>query len=336
ENKLQDVAIAGLAAKDVKQDKQINDNKKAIANETNRAMKAEKQETKSRMIADALLDSKINNETRRAEMAEGMLGKAIATESTSRQIADAFLNQQINKVNNKLYSGKENVSFNSIKIGKNKVSSIDNGTKSVKKGDNHTLATTATVIKSAENGTYTNKVAPEATNVKSATINGAIADLDKTVGDRNINSANASVNDALKEKSIAAAIETTGNLIGDMDFSKSNYVSDSGSITSAINTLDANLNAVDRKYKNLGYHVDHVENHLRGGIAATAALTALVPNARACGNTQVSVGTGNYADKVGFAAGLFHYFSDRVLVNAGGSYATSNDWAFRAGITIGL
>ena len=261
-------------------------------------------ETYGRKIADALLDTKINTETIRAEYAENKLQHEISTEELERKIADAMLDTKIHTVNNKFYSGKEDVNFKSIKLGKNTVSSIDTGETAITEGNSQQIATTATVMKSAENATYTGSTGENVISSQPQTINTAINTLDKA--------------------------------IGNMDFSQTYYVSDSENITSAINKLDTGLANVEADVRNLDHRVDHVEKHLRGGIAATAALTALVPNARDCGNTQISIGSGNYADKVGFAAGLFHYINDRVLVNAGGSFATSNDWAFRAGITFGL
>ena len=71
-------------------------------------------------------------------------------------------------------------------------------------------------------------------------------------------------------------------------------------------------------------------------MAAMSAMSALVPYARDCGDTQISVGTGAYQDRMGIAFGAFHYFNDHVLVNAGASYGGSRQWAIRAGITFGL
>ena len=64
-------------------------------------------------------------------------------------------------------------------------------------------------------------------------------------------------------------------------------------------------------------------------------MTALVPNARTAGDTQISIGTGSYEGNAGIAVGAFHYFNDNVLVNIGASYAGSKSTAFRAGITFG-
>lgn len=192
----------------------------------------------------------------------------------------------------------------------------------------------------------------DATNVASTTGTGSnlaigttvedhLVTLDNAIGNRNITSANASIN-AAAAVSVSDALSVTGDLIGTMDFSGTNYLGGVTNITDALRTLDANIatgmsggaasvamiNQIENK-------IDHVENKLNKGMAAMSALTALVPNARASGRTQLSVGTGTYGDKVGIAAGAFHYVNNRVLVNAGASYGGSGDMAFRAGITFG-
>ena len=69
--------------------------------------------------------------------------------------------------------------------------------------------------------------------------------------------------------------------------------------------------------------------------ALGAAMSALVPNSRSKGNTQVSVGFGHYGGSQALAAGLFHYVNDDMLVNAGISATTSNEVFGRAGVTFG-
>jgi autotransporter adhesin len=62
----------------------------------------------------------------------------------------------------------------------------------------------------------------------------------------------------------------------------------------------------------------------------------MVPNARAEGNTQISIGAGNYGSSSALAFGAFHYLNDNVLLNAGISKASGSEkFASRAGLTIG-
>lgn len=160
------------------------------------------------------------------------------------------------------------------------------------------------------------------------TVEQHLVSLDDAIGNRNISSANAAINTATASN-MSAAMETTGNLIGSMDFDGTQYLAKVSNLTDAVRTLDNNIERVENR-------LEKVEYNLKSGLAAVSALSALVPNARDCGDTQLSVGTGVYADRVGVAVGGFHYFNDHVLFNAGASYGGTRDWAFRAGLTFGI
>jgi len=68
----------------------------------------------------------------------------------------------------------------------------------------------------------------------------------------------------------------------------------------------------------------------------SAAYSAVIPNARAKGNTQLSFGMGVYRGQAGFAAGLFHYFAKgNLLLNVGAATTTEGETSLRAGFTIG-
>lgn len=82
--------------------------------------------------------------------------------------------------------------------------------------------------------------------------------------------------------------------------------------------------------------IDAVESRLDGVGALASAFSALVPNARAAGNTQVSLGLGNYGGASAVAAGMFHYVTSSVLLNAGlSSSFNGHGTAARAGVTFG-
>ena len=114
-----------------------------------------------------------------------------------------------------------------------------------------------------------------------------------------------------------------------MAFDNTRYLNGVPNLSDAVRSLDSNLDRVEQQ-------VQKMERETHSGLAAVTAMSALVPNARDCGDTQISVGTGAYADRMGVAAGAFHYVNDHVLLNAGGSYGGNNQWAVRAGITFGL
>ena len=98
------------------------------------------------------------------------------------------------------------------------------------------------------------------------------------------------------------------------------------------NEADARIAADDA----LQVRLDSVESRLDDVGALASAFSALVPNARATGNTQISLGLGNYAGATALAGGVFHYVSNNVLLNAGVSSSFKQQGtAARAGITIG-
>ena len=71
--------------------------------------------------------------------------------------------------------------------------------------------------------------------------------------------------------------------------------------------------------------------------AMSAAFSALVPNDRVAGNTQISLGYGYYDSESALAAGVFHYVSDNVLLNAGVSGSVNGgSLSGRAGVTFGF
>lgn len=69
--------------------------------------------------------------------------------------------------------------------------------------------------------------------------------------------------------------------------------------------------------------------------ASSAALSSLAPNHRDMGNTQISVGVGQYRGQTAVAAGMYHYVGNRVLLNAGFS-VSGDERSGRMGMTIGF
>ena len=160
------------------------------------------------------------------------------------------------------------------------------------------------------------------------TVEDHLTAVDAAIGDRtNIGSANVAINNATAT-SVASGLQTVGNTIGDMDFAATGYLSGTTDLSSGLRTLDSQLYGVHSD-------VQRLENEVRGGFASMAALSALVPNARAAGDTQLSMGTGVYRDRAGFAIGAFHYLNDNTLLNVGGAYGGSKSGVVRAGVTFG-
>ncbi len=84
--------------------------------------------------------------------------------------------------------------------------------------------------------------------------------------------------------------------------------------------------------------IDDLDDRLDDVGSMAAALSALVPNSRAKGDSQFSMGMGQYKSSTSMAAGMFHYVNDNVLVNAGVSTSLGADQetAARVGFTIGF
>ena len=105
-----------------------------------------------------------------------------------------------------------------------------------------------------------------------------------------------------------------------------------------LTTVEGQIGLLTGQLSGVNDRMDDLTNELRTNLAASNALSALVPNARSRGNTQISVGTGGYKDKVGIAGGLFHYIGDGTMLNAGVSYGFGKqaNIGWRAGVTFGF
>ncbi|MBQ9035785.1 MAG: YadA-like family protein, partial [Alphaproteobacteria bacterium] len=107
-------------------------------------------------------------------------------------------------------------------------------------------------------------------------------------------------------------------------------------LTSAINAVDSKVTQSNRVFSNAISKLDHNYRELRhdfeAGMAGQAALSALVPNAKASGSTQLAVGTGAYKGHTAAAVGGFHWFTDNLLFNAGVAW-DNNEATGRMGIT---
>jgi autotransporter adhesin len=91
--------------------------------------------------------------------------------------------------------------------------------------------------------------------------------------------------------------------------------------------MQSGFDRLERKIEDVDIRLDKVG-------ALTAAFSALVPNSRSSGNTQVSLGYGNYGSEHAVAGAVFRYIGNNTLVNAGVS-VSSDEAAGRVGVTIG-
>ena len=106
--------------------------------------------------------------------------------------------------------------------------------------------------------------------------------------------------------------------------------------TQNINALKNGMARVNTRMDSMQSQIDRLDNRLEQGLATVTALTALHPNPRHQGKTQISIGAGMYADNVAGAVGVFHYLNDKVMLSAGASYGGDSSFAGNVGITIGF
>ncbi len=124
--------------------------------------------------------------------------------------------------------------------------------------------------------------------------------------------------------------------IGNRNYTSTKYVSANSDLSTAVSALDSNLERVENKVDNLDRRVGKMHHEMKSGFASLAAMSALVPNARVAGDTQIAVGTGYYRGTTGFAVGAFHHINDNVLLNAGASYGGNGAAVFKGGVTFGF
>lgn len=127
---------------------------------------------------------------------------------------------------------------------------------------------------------------------------------------------------------VSSHLSALDDAIGDRSAISGKYLSTGGSVTSNLQSLNTGVENVERQ-------VDDLDDKVRGGFASVAALSGLVPNARATGGTQISLGTGAYRNKAGLAVGGFHYINDNVLLNVGASYGGEKSTIVKGGVTLG-
>ena len=110
------------------------------------------------------------------------------------------------------------------------------------------------------------------------------------------------------------------------------YVSGATNLTDAVAGLDSQIHNLDSRYYQLSSDIDDLRDDFNAGMATMSAMTALVPNARATGNTQLSFGTGMYEGEAAMALGGFHWVDDNILLNVGAAWGSA-DTAYRMGVT---
>ena len=182
------------------------------------------------------------------------------------------------------------------------------------------------LVASADATTTTTGAAYYGNLAVGTTVEEHIEAVDAAIGDRrNLGSKNEAINAGTKT-SVAAGIKAAGDAIGDMDFRGLSYVSEGQDLSGAVKNLDTSLARVEGDLRGL-------KRDFERGMASMAAMSALVPNPRAYGNTSLSVGTGAYSGHTAMAVGGFHYLTDNIMLNAGVAWGNSHDASYRLGLT---
>ena len=130
-------------------------------------------------------------------------------------------------------------------------------------------------------------------------------------------------------QNIAAVNTAIGNT---SKLANTHYVSGAANLTDAVAGLDNQIHNLDSRYYQLSGDINDLRDDFNAGMTTMSAMTALVPNARATGNTQLSFGTGMYEGETAMALGGFHWINDNVLLNVGAALCSA-DTAYRMGIT---
>ncbi len=175
-------------------------------------------------------------------------------------------------------------------------------------------------IGSATTTNYNGVLASNSINANIDAINATIGDMSQ-MQNRNNNLAQGS--------SVVANLDRIDAAIGNRAYTSTNYIKSGSDLSSAVSSLDSNLSRVEDE-------MNKMDHEMRSGFASLAALSALVPNARSAGDTQLSLGTGYYRGTTGFAVGAFHHVNDNILLNAGAAYGGNGSTTFRSGVTFGF
>lgn len=140
-------------------------------------------------------------------------------------------------------------------------------------------------------------------------------------------------NDVSSSNTVNQNIAAVNTAIGNTSkLANTHYVSGATNLTDAVAGLDNQIHNLDSRYYQLSGDINDLRDDFNAGMATMSAMTALVPNARATGNTQLSFGTGMYEGETAMALGGFHWINDNVLLNVGAAWGSA-DTAYRMGIT---
>ncbi len=136
--------------------------------------------------------------------------------------------------------------------------------------------------------------------------------------------------DKTVNQNIAAVSKAVGNVA---DLKDTYFLSETTNLTDAVRVLDADMYKVAYAVDQNKNEINSLRRKLRGGMASLSALSALAPNSRADGKTQLSIGTGMYESSPAVAVGAYHWLTNNLMVNAGLAWGDADDAVYRLGLT---
>ena len=250
------------------------------------------------------------------------VGKLANLENTHGVTSVADVASAINSLATNVETATGGTFTNAVWTGKVTVGTTTDYTYGGDTGYKNVMAAVSNIASNI--GTATTAANGNITSSKS--VNANLDQLDSSIGDRsNLGSANEAINQGTKT-SVAAGMRAVGDAIGDMNFAGSHYVAGNNDLSGAVRSLDSNLYRVESDLRDL-------RRDFRRGMASMSAMSALVPNPRAHGNTSLAIGTGAYDGHTAAAIGGFHYLTDNIMLNAGVAWGNSSDAAYRMGVT---
>ena len=142
------------------------------------------------------------------------------------------------------------------------------------------------------------------------------------------------MNGVSAKNTVNSNIAAVNSAVGDVSGLKETiYASETTNITDAVKALDSNMYRLDYQVNNLETKYNRLHREFRIGMASVAAMSAMAPNSRAAGNTQLTIGTGAYDNHSAVAVGAFHWVTNNLMFNAGVAWGDTRDAVYRMGMT---
>ena len=284
------------------------------------------------------------------ETVDGSVAKTVKTAETNAksytdtQVADAktYAEEKANtaETNAKTYAK----SYTDTLIGTTNVLDEQNGVMKVNTVNQNIAALNETIgditdLNQYAEGTSIGNALTQGGTQSANTVVAALNNIDATLGTihglRDKLATSGAGTNLASGTTVEQHLTALDSAIGNRAYTSTRYVSSGSDLSSAVSALDSNLSRVEGNLDALTNRTNKMHHEMKSGFASLAAMSALVPNARVAGDTQISVGAGHYRGTTGFALGAFHHVNDNVLLNAGAAYGGNGSATFKGGLTFG-